>query len=218
MSLTDDWRAGKLEDGDYYCKITESPETEIVYSGGMSEDLIVEILAKVPNYDHFVDLNKKVKELENKLAIATDTLVHLRGIFLSPDSIDSNYDFTVFLNRIDKALLEIYRQKVEGQNDDIVEVIAPCDYKEVKRLNKILKNVLESNEALAVNINELSRKIEAYQLSEKEAQEIISELDYKNEQLLELLRECLAHLSLGEIGTSVIPINDLVTRINEVLK
>lgn len=146
MSLIDDWRAGKLEDGDYYCKITESPETEIIYSGGMSEDLIVEILAKVPNYDHFVDLNKKVKELENKLAIATDTLVHLRGIFLSPDSIDSNYDFAVFLNRIDKVLLEIYRQKVEGQNDDIVEVIAPCDYKEVKRLNKILKNVLESNE------------------------------------------------------------------------
>lgn len=34
MSLTDDWKAGKLEDGDYYCKITESPETEIIYSGG----------------------------------------------------------------------------------------------------------------------------------------------------------------------------------------
>lgn len=54
-----------------------------------------------------------------------------------------------------------------------LEIVAPCDYKEVQRLNKILKNVLESNEALAVNINELSRKIEAYQLSEKEAQEII---------------------------------------------
>lgn len=186
MSLIDDWRAGKLEDGDYYCKITESPETEIIYSGGMSEDLIVEILAKVPNYDHFVDLNKKVKELENKLAIATDTLVHLRGIFLSPDSIDSNYDFAVFLNRIDKVLLEIYRQKVEGQNDDIVEVIAPCDYDELQRLKK--------------------------------GWELYSHETVITKQLLELLRECLAHLSLGEIGTSVIPINDLVTRINEVLK
>lgn len=143
-----------------------------------------------------LNLNAGMKELENKLAIATDTLVHLRGIFLSPDSIDSNYDFTVFLSRIDKALLEIYHQKVEGQNDDIVEVIAPCDYKEVQRLNKILKNVLESNEALAVNINELSRKIEAYQLSEKEAQEIITELDYKNEQFRQLLREC--YVEIGE--------------------
>nr|DAQ84096.1 MAG TPA: hypothetical protein [Caudoviricetes sp.] len=215
MSLIDDWRAGKLEDGDYYCKITESPETEIIYSGGMSEDLIVEILAKVPNYDHFVDLNKKVKELENKLAIATDTLVHLRGIFLSPDSIDSNYDFAVFLNRIDKVLLEIYRQKVEGQNDDIVEVIAPCDYKEVKRLNKILKNVLESNEALAVNINELSRKIEAYQLSEKEAQEIISELDYKNEQFRQLLKESIRLISYEH---EVYEDENFIKGVNEVLK
>ncbi len=29
-----------------------------------------------------------------------------------------------------------------------------------------------------------------------------------------LLRECLAHLSLGEIGTSVTPLNILLTRIN----
>lgn len=180
-----------------------------------SEDLIVEILAKVPNYDHFVDLNKKVKELENKLAIATDTLVHLRGIFLSPDSIDSNYDFAVFLNRIDKVLLEIYRQKVEGQNDDIVEVIAPCDYKEVKRLNKILKNVLESNEALAVNINELSRKIEAYQLSEKEAQEIIAELNYKNKQFRQLLKESIRLISYEhEIYES----ENFIKEVDEVLK
>ena len=32
-----------------------------------------------------------------------------------------------------------------------------------------------------------------------------------------LLRECLAHLSLGEIGTSVTPLNILLTRINAAL-
>ena len=167
-----------------------------------------------------LNLNAGMKELENKLAIATDTLVHLRGIFLSPDSIDSNYDFTVFLSRIDKALLEFFHLKVEGQNDDIVEVIAPCDYKEVKRLNKILKNVLESNEALAVNINELSRKIEAYQLSEKEAQEIIAELNYKNNQFLQLLKEC--HMQMkwlyDEYDFIEPDVESLFTRINEVLK
>lgn len=162
-----------------------------------------------------LNLNAGMKELENKLAIATDTLVHLRGIFLSPDSIDSNYDFTVFLSRIDKALLEIYHQKVEGQNDDIVEVIAPCDYKEVKRLNKILKNVLESNEALAVNINELSRKIEAYQLSEKEAQEIIAELNYKNEQLSQLLKESIRLISYEH---EVYEDENFIKEVNEVLK
>ena len=158
----------------------------------------------------------ELKELENKLAIATDILVHLRGIFLSPDSIDSNYDFTLFLSRIDKALLDIYHQKVEGQNDDIVEVIAPCDYKEVKRLNKIIKNVLESNEALAGNINELSRKIEAYQLSEKEAQEIIAELDYKNEQFRQLLKECSEYLGTFVIKSEIR--DSLISKLCEVLK
>lgn len=32
-----------------------------------------------------------------------------------------------------------------------------------------------------------------------------------------LLKECLAHLSLGEIGTSVTPINTLIDRINAAL-
>lgn len=52
----------------------------------------------------------------------------------------------------------------------------------------------------------------------KKGWELYSHETVITKQLLELLRECLAHLSLGEIGTSVIPINDLVTRINEVLK
>lgn len=101
-----------------------------------------------------------------------------------------------------------------------LEIVVPCDYKEVQRLNKILKNVLESNEALAVNINELSRKIEAYQLSEKEAQEIIAELNYKNKQFLQLLKEC--HMQTkwlyDEYDFIEPDVESLFTRINEVLK
>lgn len=101
-----------------------------------------------------------------------------------------------------------------------LEIVAPCNYKEVKRLNKILKSVLESNEALAVNINELSRKIEAYQLSEKEAQEIIAELDYKNKQFLQLLKEC--HMQMkwlyDEYDFREPDVESLLTQINEVLR
>lgn len=101
-----------------------------------------------------------------------------------------------------------------------LEIVAPCDYKEVQRLNKILKNVLESNEALAVNINELSRKIEAYQLSEKEAQEIIAELNYKNKQFLQLLKECYMQTEwlYDEYDFIEPDVESLFTRINEVLK
>lgn len=39
----------------------------------------------------------------------------------------------------------------------------------------------------------------------------------KNDKLRDLLKECQAHLSLGEIGTSVTPINILIDRINAAL-
>lgn len=46
-------------------------------------------------------------------------------------------------------------------------------------------------------------------IAQKEAIEIV--------ELRDLLRECQAHLSLGEIGTSVTPLNILLTRINAAL-
>lgn len=46
-------------------------------------------------------------------------------------------------------------------------------------------------------------------IAQKEANEIV--------KLRWLLKECLAHLSLGEIGTSVMPLNILLTRINATL-
>lgn len=42
-------------------------------------------------------------------------------------------------------------------------------------------------------------------------------LRLKLAEMEELLNECLAHLSLGEIGTSVMPLNILLTRINAAL-
>ena len=40
----------------------------------------------------------------------------------------------------------------------------------------------------------------------------------ENAQLKELLRECLAHLTIGKYGTSVTPINILCDEVEEVLK
>lgn len=142
MSLTDDWKAGELKNGWYYCRLKNG--------------LI-----------HHFEFNGKD---------FTDLTCHIAPV---------------------------------------VEVLASCDYKEVQRLNKILKSVLESNEALAVNINELSRKIEAYQLSEKEAQEIIAELDYKNEQLRQLLKESIRLIGYEH---EVYEAENFIKEVNEVLK
>ena len=43
-------------------------------------------------------------------------------------------------------------------------------------------------------------------------------LRLKNAKLKELLRECLAHLTIGKYGTSVTPINILCDEVEEVLK
>ncbi len=67
MSLTDDWKAGKLPFGEYWCKVTDSPYIEKVMSDTMEEDDIVEILAPVPSYGHFVDLTEKVEQLKDKV-------------------------------------------------------------------------------------------------------------------------------------------------------
>lgn len=80
---------------------------------------------------------------------------------------------------------------------NVVEVLAPCDYEELQRLK-------EENADLQVGADSL-----------RELNKIMRRnYDKKVDSLRELLRECLAHLSFGEIGTSVTPINELVSHIN----
>lgn len=83
----------------------------------------------------------------------------------------------------------------------------------------------------SINIEELKKEITELKEKIKKREELIQclgsnidELDVKksvliieNNKLRGLLKECLAHLSLGEIGTSVTPLNILLTRINAAL-
>lgn len=56
-----------------------------------------------------------------------------------------------------------------------------------------------------------------YLLEIDDAVAALQSKDEEIEKLHDLLKECLAHLSLGEIGTSVTPVNILLTRINAAL-
>lgn len=62
----------------------------------------------------------------------------------------------------------------------------------------------------SIKIEELKKELESARWYQTVQNEDIS-------KLRGLLRECLAHLSLGEIGTSVTPLNILLTRINAAL-
>lgn len=94
---------------------------------------------------------------------------------------------------------------------DDVQVLAPVptydEYKaiqaELAELKEKIKKREELIQCLGSNIDELDVKK--------------SVLIIENNKLRGLLKECLAHLSLGEIGTSVTPLNILLTRINAAL-
>lgn len=92
----------------------------------------------------------------------------------------------------------------------VAKILAPCNYDEYKamqaelaELKEKIKKREELIQCLGSNIDELDVKK--------------SVLIIENNKLRGLLKECLAHLSLGEIGTSVTPLNILLTRINATL-
>ena len=80
----------------------------------------------------------------------------------------------------------------------VAKILAPCNYDEYKAMQAELA---EHRENCCCLENEKLRLDKA-------------KLEDENNTLRDLLYECLAHLSLGEIGTSVTPINILLTRIN----
>lgn len=71
MSLTDDWKAGKLKAGTYYVKLSNG-RVDVAKLSKFNRFYaicytfeVVEVIAPC-NYDHFVELTEKVKGLENK--------------------------------------------------------------------------------------------------------------------------------------------------------
>ena len=74
-SLTEKWKDGELKEGEYYCKITESPYIERVHLPCLGDvEFMVEVLAPVPSYDHFSQKVKKVEQLQERLADADKAL------------------------------------------------------------------------------------------------------------------------------------------------
>lgn len=68
MSLTDDWKAGKLKNGWYFCLY----ENDAVFPALCFDDdfddyvlKVTEVLAPC-DFDHFVELTEKVKKFEKK--------------------------------------------------------------------------------------------------------------------------------------------------------
>lgn len=99
-------------------------------------------------------------------------------------------------------------------DNDVKQILAPVpDYEEFESLRKTANGVKyvsdkcwEKTKALEGNVTMFKSLFRQYLEREKEI-----------ENLRALLKECQAHLSLGEIGASLTPINILIDRINAAL-
>lgn len=130
MSLTDDWKAGKLKDDDYYVRLTNDDiiiehlcRGEWCFDYGW-HNVIVEVLAHVPDYDHFVELTEKVEKLEKAFikalqnndelsAVITGNeleIDHLRQLLKECQTFfeeENPKDFTVLSERMEDLLTKI---------------------------------------------------------------------------------------------------------------
>lgn len=76
-NLTDDWRAGKLERGWYFCKLKNGLIFHFEFNGKDFIDLtchivpVAEVIARC-DYVHFVELAEKVEELEKDIQTLTN--------------------------------------------------------------------------------------------------------------------------------------------------
>ncbi len=65
MSLTEEWKLGKKKFGHYYYKDKNGDEC-IARWWELNPAICVEILGKVPSYEHFVELSKTVEKLSSE--------------------------------------------------------------------------------------------------------------------------------------------------------
>lgn len=98
-----------------------------------------------------------------------------------------------------------------------LKVLAPCNYDEYKAMQDQIADASKTIEELEDEIAELKKENKQLEEDTGYGWHTAGIESDKNDELRELLKECLAHLSLGEIGTSVIPINILMDRINAAL-
>lgn len=114
MTLTEQWKKGELKQGEYWCKIIESPYIERVYLP-CCDDIIVEVLAPVPSYEEWQELKE-----------ASDGLSKLM--------------FKSLMNRFVKADEE--RERLSEENQQLHKFLEEFNALDVAKENKQLKKLL----------------------------------------------------------------------------
>lgn len=134
MSLTDDWKAGKL-DGEFWVKLSkptgEYIERRTFVKGVLHEekDLCVEIVEVIApcDYVHFVELAEKVEELEKDIQTLTNNYKLLEkeqaaDIAHGQALVDEFGDFEALYEELQRLREE--NNSLEQKNSDLLALIA----------------------------------------------------------------------------------------------
>lgn len=97
--LTEQLKKGELT-GNYWCEITESPYPEQVYLPSCDSDIIIKVLAPVPAFEEWKELNNACHELEKENACLIVDNVNLKEYALKVSNENEQL----------KELLERYKQ------------------------------------------------------------------------------------------------------------
>ncbi len=87
MSLTDDWKAGKLPCWDYYVKTKDGIVLVDYFADSWDfilDDNVDEILCEVPSYDELQDLKSQIKHLKD---LQANEDKEIEGLILENDNL-----------------------------------------------------------------------------------------------------------------------------------
>ena len=230
--LTEEWKAGKLEkDKDYYIEIMND-DVFIDFYGqlyddchypqnlgfdNISDNIIKRILAPVPTYGEYKAMQEELAEFKRSIT----------------SYIGKPIDYDIACEIVNKLLDD--KKKLKKELSEHRENCCCLENEKLQldnnKLEEEISELLTDNKKMQDQIADASKTIEALEDEIAELKEENKQLEEdtgygwytagiesdKNDKLRDLLRECLAHLSLGEIGASVTPINILLTRINAAL-
>lgn len=147
MSLTEEWKLGKKKLGHYYYKDKNGDEC-IARWWELNPAICVEILGKVPSYEHFAELSKTVEKLssENQHLLNLNTKKEKMSLtekwkkqmlepgyyfFKEEKGSDVQVGFVTLEGDLVEPVRDIWFCSEYHPN---LEIVAPCDYKEVQRL------------------------------------------------------------------------------------
>lgn len=113
MSLTDDWKAGKLKYDKYYVRLINNDVTTGFFDGisfSCCADFgIAEILAPVPTYDELANLETKLEMLQVQNAELNETTA--KAAKIAQDASEENEELRELLKEV-KSFLE-YAHPIE---------------------------------------------------------------------------------------------------------